>query len=302
GNAMQMLNPLPINQQNPMMGQGQGMMGQGMMGQGMGQQGNCMAGQAVAMGQGGCMAAPQAQTIAAQQGPPIQPNAPIPGNHKRDGRGKVACESCHAINGGGKWQGQLLPAAMTAIAAPQGPPIRPNAPIPGNHKRDGRGKVACESCHAIIGGGKWQGQLLPAAFTPPDLNQENAAAATGAILPPFSLPIAGQAGQTAAGVAGQVVVEGAVLEPLTDLLLSRINAQVTDGAFVASVYANTAAERAGLQAGDIIFKIDGRWVLTPAEVVAQIRSYKAGDNLRLGVYSGGQRRNLYLVLSGQALR
>jgi S1-C subfamily serine protease len=278
GNAMQLLDPLPINLRSPMLGMGQAGMGQ----QGMGQAGNCMAGTPVAMGQGGCAAGAQAQTIAAQQGPPIQPNAPIPGNHKRDGRGKVACESCHAITGGGKWQGQLLPAAMTTIAAPQGPPIQPNAPIPGNHKRDGRGKVACESCHAIIGGGKWQGQLLPAAFTTD-----------------MPLNVAGMTGQAA---ANQLNLEGAVLEPLTDLLLSRINAQVSDGAFVASVYPNTPAERAGLQAGDIIFKLEGRWVMNPQELVTQLADYKAGDNVRLGVYSGGQRRNLYLVVSGQAMR
>jgi serine protease Do len=176
------------------------------------------------------------------------------------------------------------------VAAPQGPPIRPNAPIPGNHKRDGRGKMACESCHQIIGGGRWQGQLMPAAFgfgVPP----QNAGVTTGS-LSPFGLPAAAQA-------SAQINMQGALLEPLTPLLLSKINAQVTDGAFVASVYPNSAAERAGLQAGDIIFKIEGRWVLSPQEVATMMMNYKTGDNLRLSVYSGGQRRNLYLVLGGQ---
>ncbi|QFY89617.1 trypsin-like peptidase domain-containing protein [Magnetovirga frankeli] len=295
GNAMQMLDPLPVNQRSPMPGMGQpGMVQPGMGQPGMGgQAGNCMAGQVVAMGQGGCAAGVQAQTIAAQQGPPIQPNAPIPGNHKRDGRGKVACESCHAITGGGKWQGQLLPAAMTTVAAQQGPPIQPNAPIPGNHKRDGRGKVACESCHAINGGGKWQGQLLPAAFG--SGMPQNVAGGGNALLP-FSL---GVAQQGAAVNPAPLQLEGAVLEPLTDLLLSRINAQVSDGAFVSSVYPSTPAERAGLQAGDIIFKLEGRWVMTPEDLLSQVGNYRAGENLRLGVYSGGQRRNLYLVLGGQ---
>jgi hypothetical protein len=270
------------------MGGGQGM---GPCVQGMGQ-GAAMGGQGA--GQcGGGFGGVQAQTVAAPQGPPIQANAPIPGNHRRDGRGKVACESCHQILGGAKWQGQLMPAAFgmgdvqaQTVAAQQGPPIQANAPIPGNHRRDGRGKVACESCHQILGGGKWQGQLLPAAFsaTPPQNSLD-----TGASLLPFSLPIAAQ---------GQVTVEGAVLESLTPMLLSRINAQVSDGAFVSSGYPNRAAERAGLQAGDIIFKIEGRWVMSPQEVVSQLGNYKTGDNLRLGVYSGGQRRNLYLVLSG----
>jgi len=43
-------------------------------------------------------------------------------------------------------------AMMQPVAAPPAPPIRANAPTPGNHKRDGRNKVPCAQCHKIVGG------------------------------------------------------------------------------------------------------------------------------------------------------
>ena len=39
--------------------------------------------------------------------------------------------------------------------------------------------------------------------------------------------------------------------------------------------------------------------MSPEDLLQRISEYQVGDNLRLGVYTGGQRRNLYLVLSGQ---
>ncbi|MBF0255926.1 MAG: PDZ domain-containing protein, partial [Gammaproteobacteria bacterium] len=263
GNAMQMLNPLPINQQNPM-GAGMGL---------------------------------QMQPVAAQQGPPIQPNAPIPGNHKRDGRGKVACESCHAINGGGKWQGQLLPAAMV-VAAPQGPPIRPNAMPPANHN-DGRDRMACATCHQIIGAGQGAGQGVGQGLgqmqAPAAMSQPQSGFQPPALAMTQQMPMA----QPVAAVNSQLYFEGAVLEPLDPLLVSQLNAQVSDGAFIATVYPDTAADQAGLKAGDIVFKLNGRWVLTPQELLQRAADYTVGDNLRLGVYRGKERLNLGLTLTGQ---
>ncbi len=128
----------------------------------------------------------------------------------------------------------------------------------------------------------------------PGIGMGRNAAAQQSLSALFPLPLA-VAGQTAA----QVNLNGALLDPLTPQLQHKINAQVADGAFISSVYPDSAAERAGLQAGDIIFKVDGRWVMSPQEVIDTVGDYMAGDNIRLGVYSGGRRRNVYLVLSGQ---
>lgn len=213
--------------------------------------------------------------------PPISANAQPPGSHA-DGRSQMNCATCHRIQGGG----QGTPAAFSAspvqglsVAAPSGPPIAADAPIPGNHRRDGRDQMPCASCHQIIGGGK------PVAFAMPAEGIPNP-------LLPSLLPIAGIASQ-------QTYFEGAILEPLTSLVQGGLNAPVTDGAFVTTVYPDTAAARSGLRAGDIIFKLNGRWVMNPAEITQRMAEYRVGDNLRLGVYTGGQRRNLYLVVTGQ---
>ncbi|QFY89630.1 trypsin-like peptidase domain-containing protein [Magnetovirga frankeli] len=165
---------------------------------------------------------------------------------------------------------------MQNIAAPQGPPIRANAMPPASHS-DGRERMACATCHRIQPNG-----------------------ANNPVGPPPQTP-SSQALRTQPVVAQNhsLYLEGAVLDPLSDLLVSRINAQVSDGAFISTVYPGTAAEQAGLQAGDIVFKLNGRWVLTPDELLARVAEYRVGDNLRLGVYRGTERLNLNLVLSGQ---
>ncbi len=158
------------------------------------------------------------------------------------------------------------------IAATQGPPIRSNAAVPGSHL-DGRDKMSCATCHKIIGGVRLQGNPAPSMQSPAGLN--------------------------IAATAQQVYFEGALIESLDPMLVERISAQVRDGAFVASVYPETAAAKAGLLAGDIIFKVNGRWVLTAEDLLQRANEYKVGDNLRLSVYSGTERRNLYLLLTGQ---
>jgi S1-C subfamily serine protease len=48
---------------------------------------------------------------------------------------------------------------------------------------------------------------------------------------------------------------------------------------VIDVIAGTAAERAGLQAGDIVFKVGGVEVRNPTEAIDQISSYFEGDEV-----------------------
>ncbi|MBF0219281.1 MAG: trypsin-like peptidase domain-containing protein [Gammaproteobacteria bacterium] len=220
------------------------------------------------------------QTIAAPSGPPIAANAPTPGNHLRDGRDKVACSQCHLITGGA---GQPVAFALPDILATpipvavqnrlQAPRITAGMAAP---HTDGREKMDCRICHQVnpAPGG------AAVAFTTPQK-----------LTPGLGVYVVGP---------NQIYLEGAVIEPITPLIIQRINVQVSDGAFVSTVYPDTAAARAGLQAGDIVFKLNGRWVLTPNELVARVAEYQVGDNLRLGVYTGGQRRNLYLTVTGQA--
>lgn len=186
-------------------------------------------------------------------------------------------------------QGSIPPAGMpfavpvARAETPQAPRILAGTRAP---HRDGREKMDCRICHQVIN----PNNAAPAT-TPGTANMTPVASMNQFAMAPQVLPVAAAAAQT--------YFEGAVLEAITPVVEARINVQVTDGTFISTVYPDTSADRAGLKAGDIVFKVNGRWVMSPDELIQRVSEYKTGDNLRLGVYTGGQRRNLYIVLSGQ---
>ena len=59
------------------------------------------------------------------------------------------------------------------------------------------------------------------------------------------------------------------------------------GAYIRSVQPDSAAETAGLLAGDIVTAVDGAAVSDADALVAIIRGYKAGDTAKLAVWRGG---------------
>jgi len=69
------------------------------------------------------------------------------------------------------------------------------------------------------------------------------------------------------------------------------------GARVTSVVDGSAAEKAGLEVGDIIVAVDGRTVHGPMAVTKALREKKAGDEVELTVVRDGSRRELSAELS-----
>jgi serine protease Do len=67
--------------------------------------------------------------------------------------------------------------------------------------------------------------------------------------------------------------------------------------FVQSVQDGSIAAVGGLQAGDILFKIDGRWVRSPEEMVSRLQGYATGDTVRFSVLREGVRKNFSLRLT-----
>ncbi len=60
--------------------------------------------------------------------------------------------------------------------------------------------------------------------------------------------------------------------------------QVPQGVLVVSVYSGSGAEKAGLQRGDIITKIDDKTINTIEEVIEIVKNHKTGDVLKVEVY------------------
>ena len=70
---------------------------------------------------------------------------------------------------------------------------------------------------------------------------------------------------------------------------------MSQGALVESVDEKSCAAKAGLEKGDIITAMDGKTVLSSAELVEQKKSYKAGDTVELEVERDGEKLQLTLT-------
>jgi len=245
-----------------------------------------------------------AMTFNVAQGPAISANAPIPGNHRRDGRDKVPCQQCHQITGLKK---KVTPVASTGnnglmglnVAQNAGPPININSRPPNSHKRDGRDKMQCKMCHQITG--MPQNQVV--AFATNDNQFAGPSAGLGLNIvqnqggqdvqvanPAPAVPV--QNSQN-----GTVTTMGLQIQPMNQAIINSLNNPLVDGVFVSTVEPNTPASRAGIKAGDIIFKLDGRWINEPQQLQRRLANYANSDNVRVGIYRDGQRLNRYMVIS-----
>jgi len=72
--------------------------------------------------------------------------------------------------------------------------------------------------------------------------------------------------------------------------------EVGNGALVAEVVPDTPAEQAGLEAGDVILRIDSKEIRCPADVGNEVRQHKRGDTVTLTVAREGRTLTLRATL------
>jgi Do/DeqQ family serine protease len=89
------------------------------------------------------------------------------------------------------------------------------------------------------------------------------------------------------GIMGQDIDSG---------LADAMNLDVNQGAFVSEVSPDSAADKGGIQAGDIITEINSRAVASFQELRAKVASSGAGAKLELTVLRKGKREKLNVVL------
>ncbi len=70
------------------------------------------------------------------------------------------------------------------------------------------------------------------------------------------------------------------------------------GVYVTSVYLNSGAQIAGLQVGDVIFAINDEKVLSAAELIAKVATFKVNDTIKLSV----ARNNKMLDFNAKLLK
>ena len=250
------------------------------------------AGQPTAGGPWGLPVAAAPGTMAAgPAAPPILAGVASP---HRDGRETMDCGICHQLlprggnrAAGGGARGVAAAAPAPAMAAPA---IVAGTPAP---HRDGRETMDCAICHKFVpagataapvalpggAGGSGLGNGLQFARPPATLALNVAAAAQGGAAP------------------GGFVILGAATLPVTAALSAQTGQPEGKGVFVASVVPGSPAAEAGLEAGMVIEKVDGRRLRSPRELFGLVGAAQTGDRLRLAVSGGKGRQELRLTVS-----
>ena len=88
---------------------------------------------------------------------------------------------------------------------------------------------------------------------------------------------------------------GIVPQNMTAQMAQMYRYSVSEGVFICSVEDGSAADKAGLQMGDVITKIDDTDITSYEDLVAAKKSYSAGDTVTLTVYRGGKTIELQLT-------
>lgn len=89
---------------------------------------------------------------------------------------------------------------------------------------------------------------------------------------------------------------GVRLLDLTPQIVQQFNLQASEGALVADVLSGGPADRAGIQAGDIVTQLDGQPIRTSEDLLAALRAHNPGDRVRVTLTRDGTQEQVDLVL------
>lgn len=100
-------------------------------------------------------------------------------------------------------------------------------------------------------------------------------------------------------IAKQLIEDGRAAHPIIGAQIN--TASDTIGAEIRSTTSGSPAEKAGLEEGDIVVRVDDRVVDSGVGLIAAIRSHKVGDEVTLTVLDGpnGDERTVTLTLTSE---
>jgi putative serine protease PepD len=96
--------------------------------------------------------------------------------------------------------------------------------------------------------------------------------------------------------ATQIIATGEARYPIIG---ASVNTAKKDGAKVSDVPEGTPAADAGLKAGDVVTKIDGRRVTDGIDLIVAIRSHQPGEVVDLSVLRSGEHKSLKIKLDSK---
>lgn len=77
----------------------------------------------------------------------------------------------------------------------------------------------------------------------------------------------------------------------------KVDPSITSGVIISEVVPDSAADKAGLKIGDVIYEIEGEKVETKAQFRYQLYKHQPGDKIKIKYYHGKDKKNCELVLS-----
>jgi glutaredoxin 3 len=98
------------------------------------------------------------------------------------------------------------------------------------------------------------------------------------------------ASQTQPARLGAAISDAATIAP-------RYGLPITQGAYVGRVNDGSPAQRAGMQAGDVIIALGGRRIQNADDVQAMLKTFAAGQSTSATVWRAGQQIQLQIVFA-----
>ncbi|HTC21454.1 MAG TPA: PDZ domain-containing protein, partial [bacterium] len=89
---------------------------------------------------------------------------------------------------------------------------------------------------------------------------------------------------------------GAIVQGLTPKMAQSFGLDSTEGALLAGINPGSAAEKAGLKAGDIVLAIDGEKVTGAGDLVAKLYTHQPGDTVNLTILRNDNQSTMPVVL------
>lgn len=112
----------------------------------------------------------------------------------------------------------------------------------------------------------------------------------------------------AKGIAKELIAKGKVTHAYLGVgtvtvdssIASQYGLSVDSGALVEEVNANSPADAAGIERGDIIVKIDDTKVASVEDVFSAVRAHKVGESLSIELVRGSAHRTVHATLTSDA--
>ncbi len=94
---------------------------------------------------------------------------------------------------------------------------------------------------------------------------------------------------------------GIVIQDVTPAMARALDLPVTEGAIVPQVMEGSAAEKAGIEKGDVIVAVDGKPVKGASDLRNRVGLLRAGDKVHLELVRDGKRRKVTATIGERAV-